>query len=222
MILRHLNLERELKWADTQHLCELIIESPEFLRGIVRELTSNTEEKRISISANGKALSFDKDIDVIFNPMKLDFNNKRATVTLLKLLLKASVSEDFYLTTNKLKTKIIKYFNEIVNATEFEFEVFADDFTMDSIAKAVNVHIVGDEDDFVELITDYASMMVELVNIKLFIFVNLRSFMSDEDLKRFQHNLDNHQIDVLLLESSAKEPLEYISRLLIDRDLCEI
>lgn len=222
MILRHLNLEQSLEWTDAQHICELIIESPSFLREVVKDLTISEEEKEISISSDGKALNFDKDVDTIFNPLKLDFNSKRAMTTLLKLLLKTSVSEDFYLTTNKLKTKIIKYFSEIVDASDFEFEVTTDEFTMDSVAKAVSIHIVGDEDNFVELLTDYVSMMVELANIKLFVFVNLRCFLSDEELGCFCHNLNNHQIDILLLEGVAKKKLDGISRLVVDKDLCEI
>ena len=93
---------------------------------------------------------------------------------------------------------------------------------MDSIAKAVSIHIVGVEDDFVELLTDYVSMMAELANIKLFVFVNLRCFMSDRDIERFHHNLDNHQIDVLLLEGVSKKSLNSIPRVLIDNDMCEL
>lgn len=222
MILRHLNLEQQLEWGDFQHLCELVIENPKFLREVIKDLTISEEEKELSITVDGKVLNFDKDLDIVFNPLKLDFNSKRAMTTLLKMLLKTSVSEDFYLATNKLKTKIVKYFSEIVEAGDFEFEVSADDFTMDSVAKAVSIHIVGDEDDFVELLTDYVSMMAELAKIKLFVFVNLRCFMSDEDIKRFHHNLDNHQIDTLLLEGLSKEPLQNIPRLLVDKDLCEI
>lgn len=222
MILRHLKLERELEWNSTNHVCELIIEKPKFLRELVKDLTVDEEEKEVSISIEGKVLSFDKDLDVIFNPLKLDFNNKHTMATLLKLLLRSSLSEDFYLATNKLKTKIVKYFSEIVDAENFEFEVSTDDFTMDSVAKAISVHIVGDEDDFVELLTDYVSMMTELASIKLFIFINLRCFISDEDMKRFHHNLNNHQINVLLLEGLTKAKMENISRLIIDQDMCEI
>lgn len=222
MILHHLNLERELKWMETQHLCEFVIENPKFFREIVKDLTISEEEKELSITVDGKILNYDKDLDVVFNPLKLDFNSKRAMTTLLKLLLKTSTSENFYLATNKLKTKIVKYFSEIVSAGDFEFEVSADDFTMDSIAKAISIHIVGDEDDFVELITDYVSMMTDLVNIKLFVFVNLRSFMSSKELKRLHHNLNNHQIDVLLLENTSREKLEDMPQLLVDEDLCEI
>lgn len=222
MILRHLDLRQELKWGESKHMCELVVESPKFLREIIKDLTISEEKKEVSITDNGHSLNFDKDIDVIFNPTKLDFNSKRAMTTLLKMLLKTSISEDFYLTTNKLKTKIVKYFSAIVDAGDFEFEVSADDFTMNSVAKAISIHIVGDEDDFVELLTDYVSMMAELANIKLFIFVNLRSFISDADLWRLKHNLDNHQINILMLESTSREPLHDVSRAVVDSDECEI
>lgn len=222
MILRHADLERELEWTETEHLCELVIENPKFLREVIKDLTISEEEKELSATKDGKLLKFDKDVDVVFNPLKLDFNSKRAMTTLLKLLVKTSVSEDFYLTTNNLKTKIVKYLSDVIDAGEFEFEVSTDDFTMDSIAKAVSIHIVGDEDDFVELLTDYVSMMADLANTKLFVFVNLRLLLSDEDVERLRHNLDNHQINVLLLEGMAQERLKDVPRWLIDRDLCEI
>lgn len=222
MILRHLNLEKELEWTDIKHVCEFVIENPKFLRELIKDLTISEEEKEISISMDGKSLSFDKDLDIIFNPLKLDFNNKRAMTTLLKLLVKTSMSEDFYLTTNRIKTKIVKYFSGIIDANNFEFEVVADDFTIDNVAKAISIHIIDDEDDFVELLTDYVSMMVELSNVKLFVFVNLRCFMNDADLERFKYNLDNHQINTLLLESTARKPIGGIERLIVDEDMCEL
>lgn len=222
MILRHVDLDRELEWTETQHLCELVIENPKFLREVIKDLTISEEEKEISIAEDGKPLKFNKDLDVVFNPLKLDFNSKRAMTTLLKLLVKTSVSEEFYLTTNNLKTKIVKYLSDIVDAGDFEFEVSADDFTMDSIAKAVSIHIVGDEDDFIELLTDYISMMTELADVKLFVFVNLRLLLSDDDLMRLHHNLDNHQINMLLLEGMDHERLDDVPRWLIDTDMCEI
>lgn len=222
MILHHLDLERELEWTNACHLCEFVIESPQFLREIIKDITISEEPKELSISNDGKVLDFDKDCDVIFNPLRLDFNNKRAMTTLLKLLARTSMSEDFYMSTNDMKSKIVKYFGEIIDSENFEFEVLTDDFTMDAIAKAISIHIVGDEDDFVELLTDYVSMMSDLVSMKLFIFMNLRSLVSDDELLRFKHNLENHQINALLLEGNAHPYIENIPRLTVDIDECEI
>lgn len=222
MILRHLNLEQELEWTETRHVCELVIESPKFLRKIIKDFTITEEEKELSITVDGKPLDFDKDIDVIFNPLKLDFNSRRAMTTLLKMLVKTSLSEEFYLATNTFKSKIVKYLDELIDAEAFNFEVSTDDFTIDSIAKAVSIHIVGDEDDFVELLTDYVAMMVDLAKIKLFVFIGLRPLMTEEELVRFCHNLDNHQIDILLIESRVGETLSNVPRIIVDTDNCEI
>ncbi len=222
MIFRHQMLERNLEWVDGTHLCELIIENPRFLRRVLRELSAIDEESSLSFSDNGKNLTLEKEIDVIFNPLKLDFNNRRAMTTLLKLLVKSSLSESFYLETGKLKTKIIKYLGELIDSENYNFEVVTDEFGIDDLAKATSLHIVGDEDDFVELLIDYMAMMAELAGIKLFIFVNLRTMLSPEELTRLQHNLANHQLNVLLVESIDRGKIDDTQRILVDRDQCEI
>ena len=108
MIFRHQVLSKQLEWKPSQHLCELVVESPTFLRQLLRDLTVEDPSRQISVTERGESLHFEKDIDVILNPVKLDFNNRRAMTTLLKLLVKTSLSEDFYLSTNSLKSKIIK------------------------------------------------------------------------------------------------------------------
>ena len=222
MIFRHQTLNKQLEWRPSQHLCELVVESPIFLRQLLRDLTVEDSSRQISVTEKGKSLHFEKDIDVILNPVKLDFNNRRAMTTLLKLLVKTSLSEDFYLSTNKLKSKIIKYLDGVISAEDFEFEVSTNDFMIDSLAKAANLHIVGDEDDFVELVTDYMAMMADLTGIKLFVFINLRSLITEDELGRLRHNLNNHQIDVLLVESLDRGVIDGVSRIVVDEDVCEI
>lgn len=222
MKFRHLELERELEWNDTTHLCELIVENKHFMRKLYKDFSVQEENSKVSITENGQSLELEKQIDVVFNPLKLNFDNRRAVTTLLKLLVKTSLSEDFYATTNSLKAKILKYLDEIVNVEDFIFEVTTDDFTVDSLAKAVNMHIISDDDDFVEVLTDYCAMMAELAGIKVFVLMNLRSLINNDELERFHHNLDNHQIDVLIIESHDYGKDKSIPRILIDEDRCEI
>lgn len=155
MIFSHRCLSRVLKWNDSVHLCELVIENPQFLRQVFYDLSSVDKEPRLSFINDGKILSLEKDCDIIFNPLRLNFNNRRAITALLKLLVRASLSEDFYLKTSSFKANIAQYLDQIVSSENFNFEVFAGEFGIDDIAKATNLHIVGDEDDFVELLTDY-------------------------------------------------------------------
>lgn len=222
MILKYPNLETEIIWNENIHGNELIIEHPTFFRDFVKDFYFHKDDgSGISLTENGKSLKFSDEIDTIINPLKLDFGNRKATTNLLKILAKASLSENYYLETSKLKTKIIKYLGDVINSENFYFEVEADDFSLDQIAKAINFHVVNDEDDFVELLTDYLEMMRELAKTKLFVFIALRSFVSDEELSRLYHNIQNREINILLIEDQTRSNILEIPRITIDSDLCE-
>ena len=222
MIFSHQTLTKTLSWSDTSHICELIIESPRFLREFLAALARREDEEKFSFIRDGKKLSLKDDVDIIFNPLKLEFNNKKALTVLLKMLVKTSLSEDFYESTNRFKTNIIKYLGKLTDVEDYSFEVDSEDFNLDVIAKAINLHIIGDEDDFVELLTDYMSMMTELLDTKLFIFINLRTFLEDNELKRLIHNIDNHEFDILLVESQPENVDYRFEKIIIDHDLCEL
>jgi len=222
MRFAHIDLQKELNWDENHHLNELVIESPIFLRKILRGLANQNADSGVSFTGQGEAMNFAKEIDVVYNPLHLDFNNRRAMSTLLKMLVKTSLSEDFYTETNEFKARVVRYLDKIVDSENFVFEVATGDFALDDIAKAVNIHIVDDEDDFVELLTDYMSMMSELAGIKLFVFLNLRTILLDEEMERLIKNLKNHQLDVFLIESRQVVKLHDVERIIIDSDLCEL
>ena len=213
--------DNSLIWNEEVHLNELIIESPTFYRQIIKNLSASLDDCNY-FTLDGKTLRA-KHIDFISNPFLLNFNDKKVITTLLKLLVKQSTSESFYNETNSFKSYIIKYLDKLIYAENFNFEVETDpDFSIDSIAKAVNIHIVGDEDNFIELLTDYLDMMTELSDIKLFVFMNLRAFLEKEDMELLIKNINNHQLDLLLIESQQKSKISSSNQLIIDKDLCEI
>lgn len=217
----HLNIEKTLRWNDGQHVNELVVENQLFARQLWQDL-STSDSSALSFSCNGKAMTIGKEVDVLFNPVNLNFNNRRAIATLLKLLVKTSTSEEFYLPTNNFKSRVIEYLNKLIDSESFVFDVEADDFTMDAIAKAVNLHIVSDDDDYIELLTDYMSMMVELAGVKLFVFINLRAIATEGELDRLMHNLANHDVDIMLVETKDMGKISVADRIVIDADLVEI
>ena len=222
MKFTHQNLNKTLEWTTSSHVCELVIESPLFLRNFLGALARREDEVDFSFTESAKKLSLTSDVDIIFNPLKLDFNNKKALTVLLKTLVKNSLSEDFYLSTNRFKTNLVRYLNKLIDVEDYGFEVDSEDFNLDAVAKAINLHVIDDEDDFVELLTDYMSMMSELLHIKLFIFVNLRIFLTDTEFKRFVHNLDNHEFNVLLVENAPRNSAYRFDKIIVDSDLCEL
>lgn len=222
MRFSHNELRGSLEWGEKDYLNELVVESPVFLRKVLRGLSAQNDDLGVHFTKHGEPMNFSKEIDVIYNPLRLDFNNRRAIATLLKILVKASKSEEFYLENNEFNTRVVRHLDKLIDSENFAFEVSAGEFAIDDIAKAVNLHIVDDEDDFVELLTDYMSMMAELASIKLFVFLNLRAILLDEELERLLKNLRNHELKVLLIEGRALAKIGECGRILVDADLCEV
>ena len=216
-------IEQYLEWGNGVSVNEIIIESPSILRDLLGDLVQDSSSKSANFLENGHLLEIKRDIDIIFNPFKLDFNNRRAMATLLKMLVKASISDGFYEETNQFKSRVLQYLDSIVDSENFIFEVGAkDDFSIDSIAKAVNLRIIGDNDDFCELLIDYMSMMVELSEVKMFIFVGLRPLLEDREFKQFIRNVEDRQINVLLIESRISPKIKRCGRIIVDADFCEL
>lgn len=74
----------------------------------------------------------------------------------------------------------------------------------------------------IEKLIEYMSLVRELENEKLFIFVNMRSWFTDEETELFVKNALIHKYDILLIDNCEYPKLESEKRIVIDRDLCEI
>lgn len=218
----HPRIESELEWSETTRVWELVAENPKFLRLLLKDFSNHSDDRGINFIANGQPLKFETDVELIVNPFKLDFNNRRAMTTLLKILLKTSNNEETYLETAEVKAKILQYIEHVIDASRLDFEVATSDFLVDALAKAVNIHIIGDEDNFTQLLIDYMLMMRELSGVKIFVFAHLRSMLTPEELAAFINSASGRQLNILLIESHDKSPLKNTPRILIDQDLCEI
>jgi CRISPR type II-A-associated protein Csn2 len=222
MKLVHPKIESEVRWDENIHAWELVIENPKFLRSVLRDFSEHHLERDINFVVDGQSVKFESEIETIYNPFALDFNNRRAMAALLKIILNTSNAEEMYVETVEMKAKILKYMEGVIDESKLDFEVATSDFLVDALAKAVNVHIVGDEDNFCQLLMDYMVMMRDLVKVKIFCFVGLRSILSKNELSEFIASVYNHQIDVLLIENHANSAVPGVRRVTIDEDLCEV
>ena len=77
-------------------------------------------------------------------------------------------------------------------------------------------------DSMPEKVIDYMELVRTFDRDKLFITVNMRAFMTDEEAELFLSTVLSYGYHMLMLESSAKPLLKSESRVIIDEDLCEI
>lgn len=125
-----------------------------------------------------------------------------------------------YAKTLELIGEIEKYLMDI--SFDFSCDIQYNKLNIGSVIKASGFEINDSYTSLGEKIIDYMELVTEFVGKKLFLTVNLRSYLSDHEASDFMKTLLSHGYHVIMLESSEHPRLPEESRYIIDADLCEI
>lgn len=203
--------------------CEWIIESPELFSSVIQELLHQTDgdDGRFVLSENEKELPFPKNVEVIANPLAVDINERKILGKLYGELEKTALGEELYLETQEIAEKFYQYFLLLEQAGGFMIET---SLQADPAAwfKAFGVKFVSYGDSFQENICQYLMIVSELLKKRLVVFINLKSYLCEEQIKEVEKTAAYNEVALIFLENvqrpSPKERKKYI----IDVDGCEI
>ena len=93
---------------------------------------------------------------------------------------------------------------------------------MATLLKAVGVSHEEIEEDFFERLVRYVKISVEVLSTKIFVFVNIRSYLTDYQVQALVKEIQYQEAKIILMESQEKGCLKGGMRYIIDRDGCEI
>ena len=97
-----------------------------------------------------------------------------------------------------------------------------DKLSLNNLLKSVGMRVIIDYNKLVERLFAYMDLVRRFEGEKLFLLVNLRSFVSLEDMELFMQTVVAHGLRVLLVDNQAYPLLSLEKRHIIDSDLCEI
>ena len=222
MKLAHVDLNQVLE-VEVAHPYEWVVENPELFAKYVRELLGQArgEEGEFVFSISEKIFPVSKKVEIILNPFAIDINDKRIISKLYGQLNEVAYSEKYYMYTQEILQKLHQYIYELEQ--ESRHILCADEnIELVSIFKALGVRQEVLEEDFREVLCRYVKIIGEVLGIKLVVFVNLRSYMTDEQISSLITDVSYEDIGLLLMESCDRGCLNGVKRFIIDRDLCEI
>ena len=222
MKLAHAELNRSIE-IEPISPCEWIIESPEVFAKYIQELLkqSSGEEGDFVFSQDEKIIDFSKKGEIILNPFLVDINEKRIVNKLYVHLNELAHTEVFYIQTQEILHQIHQYIYELEQESR-HILCMDDNIDLLSVFKAVGVRHEVYEEDFCDNLCRYIKVIGEVLGIRLVVFVNLRSFLSDEQLYELIKNVSYEDISLLLIESKERSCISGVNRYIIDMDLCEI
>ncbi len=200
--------------------CSIVVENQDVFCQILTDLMQQTEgvEGEAVLSENDKVIPFSKHAEVISQFIPFDMSPKSLMTKITGRMCDMAVDESFYMRTNALLAEWEKYLMSISMEMTGNFEF--QKITAESLIKSAGVQVEDLYDSLGEKILDHFELVQAYDRKKLFVLVNLRSFMSDQETELFLENVLEREIEIFMLESSEHMLLTKEQRTIVDADRC--
>lgn len=200
----------------------IIIENQNAFYNIVADICNQIagEEGQSVLSEDNKTLSIAKYGELISQFVPFDINQKNLLTKITTQMQHIAVDESHYMRTNELMGMLERYFMEL--SVEMVGNLDFQKVTADAMIKASGVHIDDIYDNLGEKLLDYFELVQEYDERKLFVLVNVRSYISDAEMKLFLESVLAREVQILMLEGSEHSLLEKEKRHIVDADMCVI
>ena len=216
-------LDRTITFQENQ-VNELIIENVGFFQNFLCQMLQQIEgvcESSIFLTEEDKILSWEKNVEIIINPFQLDINQKRVINRLYQNLNNIVQEKGYYIKLNELSAEITGLLTEIEYDADISLE-YSMNIEAVQIFKMMDVKIEMEGKTLLEKLIEYIKILSELLQYKLVIFVNIKSYLNEEELRLLYQAAHYAKIHVLLIESCERKTILNENRIIIDNDMCEI
>ena len=206
----------------TDCINSVIIEEPGFFYEFVKDLKRQWEgmDGQAVLSGNDETLEISKNMELIIDGINFEINQKTLLNKVLSVLDKTGRSEEYIEKSQRLLAEIERYIYDL--SFNFDIELQCDKISIAQILKSAGISIISEYSRLTEVLYSYMQLVREFDRDKVFVFVNLRSFVKEEELQDFADTVLAHEYRVLLLDNHVYPNLTVERRLIVDADLCEI
>lgn len=199
----------------------LVIENPIFFRDFISDINYqiNNLSGKIILSNDYKVLNISKFIEIIvqFYPFEM---NKKSIINKLNNNIEKICIDDYNLECKELFSKIENLLNQLI--VNYDYPIKYDLFEIDKLIKLANFSFDNEYDSLIEKLIDYMEIIRGLECDKVFIFVNIKSYLTSDEIIMFYEMINAKKLNVLILESYDSLRLKYENKIIIDESLCEI
>ena len=200
----------------------IIIENQKMLSAFLNSilLQINGYDGNIVLSNNNKELSFEKSIELLTQFFPFDINKKSLITKVLSSLEKRAISSVYYGDTMKILSDLELYMQNISDDLNYDYSFSK--LSISALLKSSGFEFNENYDYLGEKILDYFNLVYEYEREKLFITVNLRSYLDDDEIFRFVDTVLKKKINLIMIDAFEHNFITNEKRLIIDKDLCKI
>lgn len=200
----------------------LVIENPMFMYQLLSDINRqlNGESGDAVLSENDRPVPMKKRLDLVIDFINFDVNSRGIMTKIMTELDKMANEDENREKTEKLLAGIESYIDDL--CFELNADIYCEKLSFFQILKAVGLKVSSDFENLADAIYAYMELVREFEGEKLFVFVNLKSYVLEEDINSLIATAQKHEFQVLLLDNNNSFCINSDKNLIIDRDLCEI
>lgn len=200
----------------------IIVENQKKMYEIIADLNSQLEgnEGKAVLSEDNKLIRIDKKLELLSQFIPFDLNKKTLINKITSKMLETALQADFFLQTQELISLWEKLCLDL--SLQFPGDIGFAKISAESLFKSAGIELENEYEHLTEKLLDYFELVEEYEGKKLFILLNLRTFITDDEMEVFLENIIQRGYQVIFLENVARASLNHENRFIVDADLCNI
>lgn len=200
----------------------LAIEKPSELYSFVNELHHqiNGENGKIVVSQDNKPIKLSAKVELLTHLIPFEINSKKMLTKLYSYFSRKLQEAENFEEGIKLQEAVSSFMSKLTQCEMIETEF--DSVDVVALFKAVDFRLNNESNSLEDQLIEYMTCVRELDGEKIFVFVNLLSYIDADKRHLLYKTITDHDFCVILLEHSAVEPSNSINQMIIDEDLCVI
>lgn len=174
------------------------------------------------LSEENTIMKMDKYVEFIINPFDVDLNQKKLLTALYSIIDTEVQNSELLLEWNALHSIFINFAEKIADQTFYDLNL-TNEFCIKDFLKFMDVKFVDDNSGIVEKLISYLRLVKEILGVRLIVFVNLHTYLSEEELKYLYEQAFYWKIHILVIENAVpEERLDIENVIIVDKDACVI
>lgn len=196
----------------------LIIKNKQLLYYFLQNYNYNTNEEYIKVfdESNNQIKTMDY-IDIVTSILSIDVNTKKNINALVRQL---KTNTDILKKTSLNVTNIVKETFGVIKM-DSPIDIISDiNISEEDIIKMMDINIDECSNTMIERLNNYVKVSYELRNVRVFIFYNLLSFLTETEIELLIHNSKYSNIKIIDIEYFDDGSYIFDHKKIVDKDIC--
>ena len=200
----------------------VVVENKRMLSNLTNELyiQCNGGYGEFVLAEKDKLFKFSEKVVFVPEPFSISCNDKKILSLLHKELCNEALN-NLYEETSSINLVVTNYMEDLVSRLPYPI-IFSDDLDILGLLKLMHISFDDYSETLCEKIINYIKILSSLTKFNTIVFLNLKAFLDDWELKEVYKIAFYNKIHIVLIESYLYDKLDSENTIIFDKDLCVI